>query len=120
MSYSEKLKQPLWQRKRLEIFNRDNFQCTKCKAVDKELQVHHLDYIEGIQPWEYPNDMLTTLCVDCHSNEGERPKHEKYLLQSLKSKGFLAMDILQLSTIIDLNKNFVDYLKNFIRRERHG
>lgn len=120
MSYSDKLKQPLWQKKRLEIFQRDNWTCTKCKSVDKELHVHHLDYIEGIQPWEYPNDMLTTLCASCHAGEGERPKHEKYLLQSLKMKGFLAMDILQLSTIIDLNDQFVSYLKNFIRRDRNG
>ena len=81
--YSEKLKDPRWQQKRSDILARDNSRCTKCKSSKKRiLHVHHIDYIPGIEPWEYPNDMLTTLCMDCHSQENERPVHEIYLLHN--------------------------------------
>ena len=30
MGYSEKLKDPRWQKKRLEILERDNFRCQYC------------------------------------------------------------------------------------------
>jgi hypothetical protein len=116
-TYATKLKNPLWQKRRLEVFQRDNWQCTNCNAIDKELHVHHLDYIDGLQPWEYPLDMLTTLCEYCHENENARPKHEKYLLQSLKMKGFLVIDILCLSTMMDRDQIFVHNLKKLIRRE---
>ena len=64
MNYKEQLKHPLWQRKRLEIFNRDNFTCQKCNATDKELQVHHLSYSK--LAWEVSNEQLITLCFECH------------------------------------------------------
>lgn len=66
MKYSEKLKDPRWQRKRLEIFNRDDWTCTKCHSKDVTLMVHHLEYRESCEPWDYPNECLTTYCEDCH------------------------------------------------------
>lgn len=65
--YSEKLKDPRWQKKRLEILNRDNFKCQNCNKKDKELQVHHLTYLKDCEPWEYQEYCLITLCVDCHT-----------------------------------------------------
>jgi 5-methylcytosine-specific restriction endonuclease McrA len=115
MNYSQKLRDPKWQRLRLEVFNRDNFTCTNCGSAHKEIQVHHLDYITGIEPWEYPLDMLTTLCCDCHAKENERTKHETYLLNSLKMKGFLANDVLKLSCIIDTDPKFTKSFKNLLR-----
>ena len=67
-AYSELLLDPRWQRKRLEILNRDGFSCTSCEATDKTLHVHHKKYKKGAKPWEYDNDDLHTLCKDCHSN----------------------------------------------------
>lgn len=64
MTYSEKLKDPRWQKKRLEIFNRDDWTCQKCKATDKTLVVHHLKY--SGEPWEIENEYLKTLCESCH------------------------------------------------------
>lgn len=68
MTYSEKLKSPQWQRKRLEILQRDNFMCTVCMENQKTLHVHHKIYIKGRNPWNYPNDNLIILCEDCHYN----------------------------------------------------
>jgi hypothetical protein len=66
MTYSEKLRDPRWQRKRLEIMNRDDFRCQACRSKDKTLNVHHRLYQKGNDPWDYENEMLVTLCEDCH------------------------------------------------------
>ena len=33
------------------------------------LQVHHQYYIEDKLPWDYPNESLITLCINCHQEE---------------------------------------------------
>lgn len=66
MNYSEKLKDPRWQRKRLEIMERDGFKCVRCGNGEKTLNVHHLAYKWKLKPWEYPNNWLQTLCEPCH------------------------------------------------------
>jgi 5-methylcytosine-specific restriction endonuclease McrA len=66
-SYSDKLKDPRWQKKRLQIFRRDDFQC-RCCGNDKEaLHAHHLIYIRGKEPWDYARRLLITLCETCHA-----------------------------------------------------
>ena len=71
LSYYEKLKLPLWQRKRLEIMERDLFTCVCCYGDEQTLNVHHHYYTKGKNPWEYPNDALVTLCENCHKNVEE-------------------------------------------------
>lgn len=34
--------------------------------VYRGLNVHHQYYVQGLKPWEYPDDALITLCEDCH------------------------------------------------------
>ena len=65
-SYEEKLKDPRWQRKRLEIFQRDGWKCWNCGDEKATLHVHHLKYGEG-EPWEIDNDLLRTVCENCHT-----------------------------------------------------
>lgn len=67
-SYAEKLKDPRWQKKRLEILERDNFTCLECADTKKELHVHHRYYLRNHDPWDYENDALVTLCMDCHED----------------------------------------------------
>lgn len=69
MTYSEKLRDPRWQRKRLEIFSRDNFACVSCGDKTKPLNVHHLVY-RKIDPWAYPDYLYQTLCEGCHATRG--------------------------------------------------
>lgn len=69
MTYFEKLKSPHWQKKRLEILNRDQFTCQQCGEKESPLHVHHKNYVFGKDPWDYPNDNLITLCKSCHSKE---------------------------------------------------
>lgn len=65
-SYAEKLKDPRWQKKRLEIMERDNFTCLMCKSTAQTLNVHHGFYKKNTDPWDYPNETLHTICEECH------------------------------------------------------
>jgi hypothetical protein len=64
--YWQKLKDPRWQKKRLEVMQRDEFRCTSCCDDEATLNVHHAFYSKGAEPWEYDNFYLTTLCESCH------------------------------------------------------
>jgi len=66
MDYLEKLKDPRWQKKRLEIFNLYDFKCMACGTTEKELHIHHRKYKRGREPWEYKNNEFFVLCIDCH------------------------------------------------------
>jgi len=101
MNYSEKLKDPRWQKKRLEIFERDGWTCQECKNTKITLHVHHLIYKSGCDPWEYESSELITLCEDCHQEEREeRENQERLLLGVLKRKGFIHSDLNFLAFII--------------------
>lgn len=74
--YRELLKDGRWQRKRLEIMQRDDFKCTKCGTTN-DLNVHHLRYIDGRKPWEYEDADLVTLCRDCHKATHEEMERKQ-------------------------------------------
>lgn len=76
--YCEKLKDPRWQKKRLEVMQRDEFTCRDCGAKDKTLNVHHCHYSKG-GPWATPDKFLLTLCEDCHER---RQKAENELKEA--------------------------------------
>lgn len=85
--YWQKLQDPRWQKRRLEILQRDNFTCKDCGAKDKTLHVHH-DFYTG-EPWEAPSLWLHTLCSECHESRAvviACVKEElKYFLAGLSS-----------------------------------
>lgn len=73
-SYAEKLKNPNWQKKRLEILERDRYKCRVCGSGlndGKTLHVHHLFYRKGAMPWEYEDEALVTVCEDHHETMQE-------------------------------------------------
>lgn len=70
MTYAEKLRHPLWQKKRLHILERDGWKCRSCGTGEKNLQVHHVIY-SRIDPWQYDDAVLQTLCEDCHKERQE-------------------------------------------------
>ena len=80
VSYSEKLKDPRWQRLRLEIMQRDEFTCQECGSGTKTLTVHHRHYVYGCDPWDYEDDCLVTLCEGCHATTQEKLKDLRRLL----------------------------------------
>ena len=64
-AYARKLNDPRWQKVRLQVMQRDGWECRRCGHV-KPLQVHHGYYQFGLEPWEYPLDSLSSLCEECH------------------------------------------------------
>ncbi len=67
--YLEKLKDPRWQKKRLEILQRDNWTCQSCEDTQSTFNVHHKAYLPFREPWEYPDYLLTVTCEKCHEHE---------------------------------------------------
>lgn len=65
-AYSQKLRDPRWQKMRLEIMGRDKFSCRLCGDDKSTLNVHHLYYERGADPWDYHEQSLVTLCEACH------------------------------------------------------
>lgn len=65
-SYSDKLQDPRWQKKRLEIMQRDDFTCQLCQDKKTTLNIHHKEYLPNREPWEYEDDSLITYCKYCH------------------------------------------------------
>lgn len=65
-SYAQKLRDPRWQRRRLEIMGRDKFACRMCGDSKSTLNVHHIFYTRGADPWDYPDTALVTTCEACH------------------------------------------------------
>lgn len=118
-TYSEKLKDPRWQKKRLEIMNRDEFSCQMCMDKDTTLNVHHFAYKQGCEPWEYDNGMLITYCENCHKSETDkRPELEKKILQLLKEAKMNQYDLIDFIGYLKHSKNIrvemfglVEYLK---------
>lgn len=97
-SYAEKLKDPRWQKKRLEILSRDEWMCQKCQDKDSTLHVHHRYYEKGSDPWDYEDHALVTLCGDCHDIEqAEYKEYGELLVGTLKRKGFWGENLLDLA-----------------------
>ncbi len=111
-SYFEKLKDPRWQKKRLEVLNNSNWMCEQCQETAETLHVHHKIYIKGREPWEYDNGQLSCLCATCHeaiTKEGDSldvvasfapfdGPHGRSAISALVA-GFLGMD-------------YADFIKN--------
>lgn len=90
-AYQKKLLDPRWQKKRLDILNRDEFTCQGCGDDKKTLHVHHRIYSPGKDPWDISDRYLVTLCCDCHECETEAIKNMKEdLLTSFAHAGILA------------------------------
>jgi len=72
-SYAEKLKDARWQKLRLQMFEAANWTCEECKVHSPAdgLQLHHIFYLTGVDPWDHPPDLLLSLCDGCHKERQE-------------------------------------------------
>ena len=104
-TYSEKLKSPKWQKKRLEILNRDNFTCQHCFSEEKTLHVHHMVYFNNQEPWDCDNLNLITICNDCHKLAHSKDEHTS------KAMFMKLWFVIYLNTLEDDNNEF-DELSN--------
>lgn len=99
MTYSEKLKDPRRQQKRLRILDRDEWACQICKSKEKTLHVHHRYYLPGLEPWEYKDDILVTLCFECHESEEQIKDYQLQFLHSVLSSGFFNCELIPLHVL---------------------
>ena len=106
MDYSEQLKSPMWQKKRLEIMERDDFTCQCCGNNDSQLQVHHTYYEYGKKVWEYEDGSLITFCNECHQKTSTLKKEIKFKIDEY----FIGHDYLEeVNGIINVLKELNPY-----------
>lgn len=86
-NYWEKLQDPRWQKKRLEVMQDAGFKCELCEDESNTLNVHHKEYFKGREPWEYNNTQLVCLCVDCHETLHDYVDMYKLVGSYAKTKG---------------------------------
>jgi 5-methylcytosine-specific restriction endonuclease McrA len=79
-NYSQMLRDPRWQRKRLEVMKRAEFCCEACGDKSEELNVHHKYYDRGVAPWDYPVSAYQCLCCSCHKYVSTQQKQLEKLL----------------------------------------
>ena len=91
--FSEKLRDPRWQKLRLKILERDEWCCQRCFDGESTLNVHHRNYLPGKEPWDSPVESLVTLCERCHEHEmAMRSEIDQRLLCALR-KNFFYRDL---------------------------
>lgn len=119
MTYSEKLKDPRWQKKRLEILERDKFTCQLCGDDETTLHVHHKKYFKNKEPWDINNKYLITLCKYCHFEVSlsELKKYPISKIRIYKSNGWTDNSRIMFVTVLhefcsmriyDKNDKFLD------------
>lgn len=91
MTYVEKLKDPRWQKKRLEILSADNWTCQNCDSKEKTLHVHHKIYIKGRQPWDYSDSNFITLCDKCHEAEEKLKDNNEEFDNNMREFGIIRL-----------------------------
>ena len=82
-TYSDLLHTTEWRDKREKILKRDNYRCVYCGRRHAKLHVHHKYYSAYpngvlVDPWNYPDDALITLCAYCHQRVHTRKKIKVY------------------------------------------
>lgn len=65
-AYETKLRDPRWQRRRLEKMQAAGWRCEMCDDSATELHVHHPFYDLHREPWDYLLEELRCLCSHCH------------------------------------------------------
>jgi len=101
-AYLEKLRDPRWQKKRLEVLTRDDWCCQMCFDSKSTLHVHHMYYEAGHEPWDYPLTTFRTLCETCHTEEGESKREtEAILIKSLRRSGALNAELYELQNVFE-------------------
>lgn len=116
LNYKEKLLDPRWQKKRLEIMNRDQFKCVRCGNEKETLNVHHAVYINGAEPWAYNDIFLITVCNACHENEHSEEAESTIRLLEIGARVALSPnERMKLATgLRRAEKGFMDSLKSLI------
>lgn len=108
--YLAKLRDPRWQKMRLQVLERDDWACQICSDTESTLHVHHRYYLGNREPWEYRLDALVTLCELCHKNESEGIRSaEDDLILILKQSGAMTSEFTMIAGIFAGCSQLNDY-----------
>jgi len=91
-NYQQKLLDPRWQKKRLEILSRDDFTCQSCFSKVDTLHVHHRIYQAG-DPWDTQDIYLISLCDNCHAHETNNLKFSSDSFTKILKSRFFSYEI---------------------------
>jgi hypothetical protein len=91
--YSQKLLDPRWQKKRLEVLQRDDWTCQGCGDKNETLHVHHRCYVPDKEPWDIEDRLLVTMCAACHEQEKGRMATAIRNLTRLVKERFLSTEV---------------------------
>lgn len=111
MTWEDQLLTKEWATKRTEILIRDHFKCQYpgCGRQFWCIEVHHIDYIFGTLAWEYPNDMLKSLCHEHHADHHEGIKAAEKALMTTA-----------LSSLVDTDRSFAKTLLKTLASYQDG
>ncbi len=99
-TYSDQLRDPRWQKRRLKVLDAAGWKCEECGAECRELHVHHGYYGKGMKPWEYEPETLHVLCDNCHEIAEELLSDVRRRIGSLNFSGLSKLlEILQRPTV---------------------
>lgn len=73
---------------------RDLFTCQKCGNKSETLNVHHRHYLTGRDPWDYPGELLITVCQPCHHQEENAKTNADELFKTLHFWGYFNTEII--------------------------
>lgn len=118
-TYSEKLKNANWQKKRLEVLSRDNWTCLSCgrNCLNEGLcaHVHHIKYLPNLEPWEYENNYLATYCELCHNTEHLiGGQINEILIELIRNHSIFIKPVSQICTLVEKWPEFQKKLKFFL------
>jgi hypothetical protein len=115
-TYTEKLEDPRWLRKRERILERCGHVCEEC-GVSLGLEVHHCYYRYGREPWQYPDTALLALCRTCHKQRAKIEMDFRLFQQSLRTE-----EIRAVQTMLDHCKYWYSAaaLQTFLKALHHA
>ena len=89
-TYAERLEDPRWKAKSLEIIRKNFGICFHCGNVPAFPEVHHRWYERGKEPWEYPDCCYAVYCGECHQHA------QVLMLQMQQATGVLSLAMQEL------------------------
>ncbi len=116
--WSEQYKDPRWQKKRLEILERDEWRCQWCHSEEKQLNVHHNYYKDNAKVWEYGGIVLTTLCHECHERAHrvvENMFRHKHFYMNLIDAGLKVSEITFISNSVASDRGVARKILGMVR-----
>lgn len=112
-SYAEKLRDPRWQKKRLELLEAAGWQCSMlesgvCRNTVATLHVHHKLYLRNKDPWDYEDWAYSVLCEYCHKVVQQIMEDASIAIAKSSSLSFVVNQLVNLKS--DDNEELYDSL----------